>query len=623
MLSMGLRLWQHPAADPFRASSADYRSTVLLRGMEGVSIETLQALAIVAFDIIGSGHGPSAWSVIGSMSRTVEQIRLNAEEESTDAGPSQLRANEVLLRRIRFLRPSQNWVEEEERRRLFWSIFMMDRFCSVTTGWSNSLGIQNYSSPRPSSLQQEQAQYPTDEAFPDRDSTADGIGGFAYCIEATESLNLVTNFLLQHSLAFREAKEAQRWLMRFRDLDLRLIKWRFFLPDKWRDASAPNHDGILDPNLVLAHLTHNTAVIQLHQAVAFRPSKVQPFSVELPQASSLQTCLAAANEIGTIALHFLDQEAGIVSPQVAVCLFIAARSLLTHSKVCQLPVSSSFDTLSAALQRVSERWSSSQTAVAQDGEVRPLLPLASRLSERLAMAKKSLHTVGEVPLAMSIEQPVYSGHAARSRANSIGPELEHDIPGQPPRRQHKSSTQRGVTSATEGAGDQAELRPSRSIGSSGHFGLVDASNGSTSAAQMVDPDLTLFTLLPDFFEPTPAASLSRTGFSEAFPTADLSLDTTWPLASNENRSTPQPGAPPLNSQRRTATVESNSDGISEIDEMLDMLMQNQNGAMGRVRRQFPPSSLRLDACRNVASADLRASYVPYLTIPVPMPGLPR
>lgn len=259
MLSMGLRLWQHPAADPFRASSADYRSTVLLRGMEGVSIETLQALAIVAFDIIGSGHGPSAWSVIGSMSRTVEQIRLNAEEESTDAGPSQLRANEVLLRRIRFLRPSQNWVEEEERRRLFWSIFMMDRFCSVTTGWSNSLGIQNCrrrlpcegslwrlrtlvrtpffgdgvkrrdfvsrdSSPRPSSLQQEQAQYPTDEAFPDPDSTADGIGGFAYCIEATESLNLVTNFLLQHSLAFREAKEAQRWLMRFRDLDLRLIK---------------------------------------------------------------------------------------------------------------------------------------------------------------------------------------------------------------------------------------------------------------------------------------------------------------------------------------------------------------------------------------------------------------
>ncbi len=237
-------------------------------------------------------------------------------------------------------------------------------------------------------------------------------------------------------------------------------RWRFFLPEKWRDASAPNHDGILDPNLVLAHLTHNTAVIQLHQAVAFKPSKVQPFSVELPQASSLQTCLAAANEIGTIALHFLDQEAGIVSPQVAVCLFIAARSLLTHSKVCQLPVSASFDTLSAALQRVSERWSSSQAAVAQDGEVRPLLPLASRLSERLAMAKKSLHTVGEVPLAMSIEQPVYSGHAARSRANSIGPELEHDIPGQPPRRQHKSSTQHGETPAYEGAADQAGLKPS-------------------------------------------------------------------------------------------------------------------------------------------------------------------
>nr|CDI53957.1 c6 transcription [Melanopsichium pennsylvanicum 4] len=258
MLSIGLRLWQDPAADPYRAASAEHRSAVLLSGMESVSIETLQALAIVAFDIIGSGHGPSAWSVIGSMARTVEQIRLNAEEEASDADRSELPANEVLLRRIRFLRPSQNWVEEEERRRLFWSIFMMDRFCSVTTGWSNSLSILHCrrrlpcegslwrlrtlvhtpffgdgvkaqflsrdSSPRPPGSPQEGAHHQHNATSSEQDSSTDSIGGFAYCIEATETLNLVTKFLLQHSLAFKEQKEAQRWLMRFRDLDLRLIK---------------------------------------------------------------------------------------------------------------------------------------------------------------------------------------------------------------------------------------------------------------------------------------------------------------------------------------------------------------------------------------------------------------
>jgi hypothetical protein len=51
------------------------------------------------------------------------------------------------------------------------------------------------------------------------------IGGFAFCIEATESLSLVTSFFLQHTVDVSNAQDVQMWLLRFKQLDLRLIQY--------------------------------------------------------------------------------------------------------------------------------------------------------------------------------------------------------------------------------------------------------------------------------------------------------------------------------------------------------------------------------------------------------------
>lgn len=65
---------------------------------------------------------------------------------------------------------------------------------------------------------------PTTERFTANENEADSIGGFAFCIEATESLNLVTKFFLQHGINFRSLQSIQIWLMRFKELDLRLVR---------------------------------------------------------------------------------------------------------------------------------------------------------------------------------------------------------------------------------------------------------------------------------------------------------------------------------------------------------------------------------------------------------------
>ncbi|EKG19364.1 Transcription factor fungi [Macrophomina phaseolina MS6] len=235
--------------DPYYISHSDLRGlckrcrdTVILKSMETVTVQNLQALVIVAFDIIGSGRGPMAWSVVNSLTRSVEQLQLSVEDGEED---SLRNGDEYLFRRMSFLKSVNNWVESEERRRVFWNVFLMDRFCSIGTGWNNSLTsadvrrrlpcegaiweagspvITPYFGIGESMTPAQQGLTPTTERFTANENEADSIGGFAFCIEATESLNLVTKFFLQHGINFRSLQSIQIWLMRFKELDLRLVR---------------------------------------------------------------------------------------------------------------------------------------------------------------------------------------------------------------------------------------------------------------------------------------------------------------------------------------------------------------------------------------------------------------
>ncbi|EON65998.1 hypothetical protein W97_05241 [Coniosporium apollinis CBS 100218] len=454
------------------------RHAVILQSMEKFSVASLQALVIIAFDIIGSGRGPSAWSVVGSMTRTVEQLRLSVEDGDAGAGKD---AREFLIRRMSFLRESNSWIESEERRRVFWNVFLMDRFCSVATGWNNSLtsadvrrrlpcegaiwqagnpvrtpyfGIAERSSPSQHVLT------PTSERHPADEEEVESIGGFAFCIEATESLNLVTAFFLQHAIDFIDPQGIQMWLMRFKELDLRLVKWRLFLPPKWRNASVLNQDGIMDPNLTLAHITHNTAVIQLHQCVAYPSPQWRACPVSLPSANSAETCITAACEVSTIAQQFLHLSPGITSPQFSFCLFIAGRVLLAHSAYNGTGLHPAFDPVTSSLTEIARRWTGRRDPSSTGNEL-PVSSapyqytespeeqdenLASKFSKRLEHARRrvgSERNNSQDP-TLDIHQPVYSDQMDQCRTGSTMP---RDAVSSPIQRQQDID---GATVALDG-----------------------------------------------------------------------------------------------------------------------------------------------------------------------------
>jgi hypothetical protein len=194
------------------------------------------------------------------------------------------------------------------------------------------------------------------------------------------------------------------------------------LPEKWREASVLNQDGIMDPNLTLAHIMQNTAVIQLHQCVAFPPAALRACRVALPSTSSAETCISAAYEIGTIAQQFLQQSSGITHPQLGFCLFIAGRVLLAHATHHGTKLHCVFATISAALQEISARWDHRRdqhsTSLSSSNN------LASRLHSRLLSAEAAMissvtHQTNRIPL--DVGRPVYSEDRDRSRATSVNP----------------------------------------------------------------------------------------------------------------------------------------------------------------------------------------------------------
>lgn len=188
-----------------------------------------------------------------------------------------------------------------------------------------------------------------------------------------------------------------------------------------------NEDGNMDPNLTLAHVTHNTAVVQLHQCVAFPTTPTKACLAALPSASSAETCLAAACEINTIARQFLQRTNGITHPQLAICLFIAGRVLLAHVAHKASDLNPAFYTILAGLNGMSDRWGSGGSV---DAGSMGTENLASRLRSRLLQAKAKVFSNAESrdkQATLDVSKPVYFEDAGRSRAASVGTSDHHHL----------------------------------------------------------------------------------------------------------------------------------------------------------------------------------------------------
>lgn len=397
------------------------RSWVICNAMESLSLENLQALIILAYNDFGDGNAEKAWSVIGSMTRTIEYTQLAQEWEEGGQRPfSQPYAP---------LRYTVDWTEVEERRRVFWNVFLLDRLCSVTTGWNTSLtsddvyrrlpcdghlwrkqeavltpyfGIWDKSKGRIGNPIDFLSRYPSpgheisnsnfrnpvsdppiaNSYAHNQASDMSTVGAFAYNIEATESMSRVMSYFLQQKVNVRDQSDISSWLTRFKELDLRLVHWKMLLPQKWKaNPNLTRQVPLMDPNLTTAHVTHNASMILLHQTIAYPPLH-WGFRNRLPSGCSAEACYSAGVEIATITQKYLSKSLNDspIGSQYAFCIFIAARVLLIHWRYepgNRLPAE--FWSLVQSLNEMSVRWNA--LAERQSHAQNVFARYASRLKE--------------------------------------------------------------------------------------------------------------------------------------------------------------------------------------------------------------------------------------------------
>jgi len=229
----------------------------------------------------------------------------------------------------------------------------------------------------------------------------------------------VTIFLLKHPLHVANAHDVQIWMMRFKELDLRLVQWKLFLPEKWREASVYNANGSMDANLTLAHINHNAAVILLHQSIAYPSSQWAQSPIRLPSLSSAETCLAAANEISIIASKYLSSCTAVVAPQFAFSLFIGARNLLSHALHYSTSFLPHFSAIIDSLLEISRRWNGFYPPASNREEDQDL---AAKFASRLIRARDLGHLAATAAQpSLDLRQAIYTekenGEIARRRAS--------------------------------------------------------------------------------------------------------------------------------------------------------------------------------------------------------------
>ncbi len=209
------------------------KQKVLLYGLENSSVKALQALVILALDLVGSSNGPPGWNLLALITRSVVQLGLAVETTSVSVSPNY---PSIYTLRAMVLPDADNFIEEESRRRLFWMVYLLDRYATIATAFEFALDEKEIDRTLPcrddlwnknQSVQtrwfrtSERTEYDIDKP--------ENLGTFSYYIEILGILSKIHKFL-KKPVDISALSDVEQWQGEYRALDNRLTSWKFDLP---------------------------------------------------------------------------------------------------------------------------------------------------------------------------------------------------------------------------------------------------------------------------------------------------------------------------------------------------------------------------------------------------------
>lgn len=347
------------------------KQRVLLYGMEHLSVKSLQALVILALDLCGSSNGPPGWNIMALITRAAVQLGLAVESTSFSVAPSY---TSIYTLRAMILPEPRDFIEEESRRRLFWMVYLLDRYATIATAFEFGIDDREIDRMLPCRdnlwMKNERVEtrwFCADDATKPHalcaTTTADhdvdkpeNLGAFSYYIEILGILSKIHKFLKQ-PVDISALSDVETWQMRYKQLDNTLAAWKFGLPGEYGNMAKlfqPASVKTLNCGWVMLHATYHTAVIRLHSSAAYPTTRSPIFT---PSYSASQRCHAAVENIAALCEHVVAHGMLVkLGPPFAFTLWVAARVLLVHGSTVERKLSPQIGAFVDTLREMGRYW---------------------------------------------------------------------------------------------------------------------------------------------------------------------------------------------------------------------------------------------------------------------------
>ncbi|XMA07342.1 hypothetical protein WAI453_000133 [Rhynchosporium graminicola] len=336
------------------------KQKVLLYGLENSSVKALQALVILALDLVGSSNGPPGWNLLALITRSVVQLGLAVETTSVSVSPNY---PSIYTLRAMVLPEADNFIEEESRRRLFWMVYLLDRYATIATAFEFALDEKEIDRTLPcrddlwNKNQPVQTRYfRTSERTEYDVEKPENLGTFSYYIEILGILSRIHQFL-KKPVDISALSDVELWQGEYRELDNMLTSWKFDLPADYGNMAKlfqPGGNKSINCGWVMLHATYHTTVIRLHSSAAYPTTRSPIFT---PSYSASQRCHGAVENIAALG-EFVVQNGMLpkLGPPFAFTLWVAARLLLVHGSTIEHKLSPQVQFFVDTLQEMGRHW---------------------------------------------------------------------------------------------------------------------------------------------------------------------------------------------------------------------------------------------------------------------------
>ena len=240
------------------------KQKVILYGIENSSVKALQALVILALDFVGSSNGPPGWNLLALLTRSVVQLGLAVEASSISVSP--LYPSIYTLRAMVLPEP-KDWIEDESRRRLFWMVYLLDRYATTASAFEFALDDKEIDRKLPCRDDLYARNQPVETRWfttPERTEytvdKAENLGSFSYYIEILGILSKVHRFL-KKPVDIGALSDVEQWQREYRELDSILNSWKVNLPSEYGNMARLfncSNNKIVNCMWVMLHITYHT-----------------------------------------------------------------------------------------------------------------------------------------------------------------------------------------------------------------------------------------------------------------------------------------------------------------------------------------------------------------------------